>query len=151
MNGEIRLEFVDTNIFVYAYDLSAGKKHETALDLVRQLWDSRQGCISIQVLQELFESLTRKINPPLDTDLAAQIIRDLSTWQTVVPGIEDVLQAIGITLRYKISFWDAMIIQSAIHVGCKQIWSEDLSDRQIYDQVRIFNPFVITEHKTPSG
>jgi len=151
MSDEIKLEFVDTNIFVYAYDLSTGKKHETALALVRQLWDSSQGCISIQVLQELFVSLTKKVNPPLDTELAAQIIRDLSTWQTSVPGKEDVQQAIEICRRYKISFWDAMIIQSAIHVDCKQIWSEDLSETQIYNHVRIINPFVIAENKTPTG
>lgn len=148
MSDEIKLEFVDTDIFVYAYDLSAGKKHETALELVRQLWISSQGCISVQVLQELFVSLTKKVNPPLDTELTAQIIRDLSTWQTYVPGKEDVHQAIEICHRYKISFWDAMIIQSAIRIGCRQIWSEDLSETQVYNQVRIINPFVIAENRT---
>jgi len=144
MNDETKLEFVDTNIFVYAYDSSSGKKHETAQALVTKLWKSQSGCISVQVLQELYVSLTKKVNPPIDNDLAAQIIRDLSTWQTYVPGGEDVLQAIEICRRYKISFWDGMIIQSAKCCGCNQIWSEDLNDAQNYDQVRIVNPFVIT-------
>ena len=151
MGDEIELEFVDTNIFVYAYDLSTGEKHKTALALVKQLWDSHQGCISIQVLQELFVSLTRKINPPLNTEIAAQIVQDLSTWQTYVPGKEDVLQAIEITKQFNISFWDAMIIQSAIRAGCKQIWSEDLNDTQIYGQARILNPFAIPKYRTPAS
>jgi len=150
MNDEIKLEFVDTNIFVYAYDRSAGKKHETALALIRQLWDSGQGCTSIQVLQELFVSLTKKANPLLDPKLAAQIIRDLSTWHTHVPGTEDVQQAIEVCQQYRISFWDAMIIQSAKRIGCNRIWSEDLSATQIYGQVSISNPFVSAENKTPA-
>ena len=151
MSDEIKLEFVDTNIFVYAYDVSAGKKHETAKNLVGQLWKSQSGCISIQVLQELYVSLTKKVNPPLDIDHAAQIIQDLSTWQMYVPGKDDVLQAIEICRRYKISLWDAMIIQSAKCCGCKQVWSEDLSETQIYDYIRILNPFVMNENKTPAG
>jgi predicted nucleic acid-binding protein len=144
MNDETKLEFVDTNILVYAFDSSSGKKFEIAQALVKQLWKSQSGCISAQVLQELYVSLTKKANPPMDLDLAAQIIRDLSTWQMNVPGGEDVLQAIEICRRYKISFWDGMIIQSAKSCGCNQIWSEDLNDSQIYDRVRIVNPFVIT-------
>ena len=65
MSDEIKLEFVDTNIFVYANDAAAGKKHETAKKLVGQLWKSQSGCISIQVLQELYVSLTKKVNPPV--------------------------------------------------------------------------------------
>ncbi len=148
MSGEINLEFVDTNIFVYAYDLSAGKKHITALALVRRLWDSGQGGISIQVLQELFVNLTRKVNPPLEIEIAAKIIRDLSTWHMIIPGIEDVRQAIEICQLYRISFWDAMIIQSAERAGCKQIWSEDLNSSQVYGQVGVFNPFVQVENRT---
>jgi len=150
MSDEVELEFVDTNILVYAYDSTAGKKHETAQGLVKQLWKSQCGFISIQVLQELFVSLTRKIDSPLDIDLATQLIRDLSTWQMCVPDKDDVLQAIEICRRYKISFWDAMIIQSAKSGGCKKIWSEDLSEAQTYNQIRIINPFTITENKTPA-
>jgi len=147
MSDEIKLEFVDTNILVYAYDSSSGKKHETAQSLVKQLWDFQSGCISVQVLQELFVSLTKKVNPPVEMDTAVQIIRDLSIWQTHVAGKEDVLQAIEISRRYKISFWDAMIIQSAKRCGCKKIWSEDLSSAQTYDQVQILNPFIFPGNK----
>jgi predicted nucleic acid-binding protein len=147
MSDEAKLEFVDTNIFVYAYDSSAGKKHETARALVKQLWESQSGCISVQVLQELFVSLTRKVNPPIEIDLATQIVRDLSTWLTYFPGREDVLQAIEICQRYKISLWNAMIIQSAKRCSCKQIWSEDLSTSQTYDHIQILNPFMLAENK----
>ncbi len=147
MSDETKLEFVDTNILVYAYDSSSGKKHETAQALVKKLWESESGCISVQVLQELYVSLIKKVNPPIDIDLVAQIIRDLSVWQTYVPGKEDVLQAIEISRRHKISFWDAMIIQSAKRCGCKQIWSEDLSSSQTYDYIQIINPFMLTGNR----
>ncbi len=57
--------FVDTNLFVYAHDESAGHKRETARGLIEGLWESREGCASVQVLQELFVKLTRKVPKPL--------------------------------------------------------------------------------------
>jgi predicted nucleic acid-binding protein len=64
MSGDTsELVFVDTNVLVYAYDLSAGEKHERARELVEELWRTRQGCISVQVLQEFFVNVTRKILP----------------------------------------------------------------------------------------
>jgi predicted nucleic acid-binding protein len=63
MSGNYR--FVDTNVLVYAHDDSAGAKRDQARLLVEQLWDSREGCLSVQVLQEFFVTVTRKIARPL--------------------------------------------------------------------------------------
>ena len=66
---------------------------------------------------------------------------DLAVWQVHRPGAEDVLDAIRLQDRYQTSFWDAMIIASAIQLGCQTIWSEDLSTGQVYDTVTVTSPF----------
>jgi len=65
-------QFVDTNILVYAHDDSAGAKRDRARALVEQLWESRDGCLSVQVLQEFFVSVTRKIAKRLDAETAKE-------------------------------------------------------------------------------
>jgi predicted nucleic acid-binding protein len=135
------LQFVDTNILIYAHDRSAGEKHRCARDLVRGLWQSGEGCLSVQVLQEFYVNVTQKVAKPLAPEVAAQIIADLSVWQVHRPGAEDVLDAIRLQDRYQISFWDATIIASAIQLGCRTIWSEDLNPGQVYQTVTVANPF----------
>lgn len=135
------LQFVDTNILVYAHDTSAGAKRDRAARLLEELWESRSGCLSVQVLQEFYVSITRKVANPLDSNTAAQIVADLSVWQVHAPVAADVLAAIEIQRRYGVSFWDAMILQSAVRLGCKIVWSEDLSGGQVYDGVRVIDPF----------
>ena len=135
------LQFVDTNVLIYAHDLSAGHKHTCARDLVRELWGSGQGCLSVQVLQEFYVNVTQKVAKPLAPEVAAQIIADLSVWQVHRPGVEDILDAIRLQGRYQISFWDAMIVTSAIQLGCRTIWSEDLKPGQVYQTATVANPF----------
>lgn len=141
MSEPKNLQFVDTNILIYAHDRSAGEKHIRARDLVSELWQTGEGCLSIQVLQEFYVNVTQKVARPLAPEAAAQIIADLSVWQVHCPGVQDVLDAIGLQARYRISFWDAMIVASALQLGCKTLWSEDLNPGQSYDQVRVLNPF----------
>ena len=135
------LQFVDTNILIYAHDRSAGDKYTRARDLIRELWQSGKGCLSIQVLHEFYVNVTQKVAKPLTPDVAAQIIADLSVWQIHRPGVEDVLDAIRLQSRYQISFWDAMIVASAIQLGCRTIWSEDLNPGQVYNTVTVTSPF----------
>ena len=141
MSGSEDLQFVDTNILIYAHDHSAGDKHTRARDLIRALWQSGEGCLSVQVLQEFYANTTQKVAKPLKADVAAQIIADLSVWHVHRPGVEDVLDVIRLQDRYQTSFWDAMIVASAIHLGCHTMWSEDLSTGQVYDTVTVASPF----------
>lgn len=141
MNDGDGRQFVDTNVLIYGHDVSAGEKHRQAATLIQKLWHDRQGCLSIQVLQEFYVNVTKKVARPLTTPDAIQIISDLSTWQVHSPSPADVLQAIRLQERYQINFWDAMIITSASRMGCKVLWSEDLSPGQTYDQVMVANPF----------
>ncbi len=135
-----RRQFVDTNIILYAYDCSDPVKHQKAAALLRGLWDSGLGCISIQVLQELYVNLTRKVPHPLHPDQARQIISDLGRWRHHVPGLDSLIKAVDIQQRYQISFWDAMIIGSALKLRCSVLWTEDLSHGQDYDGVKALNP-----------
>jgi predicted nucleic acid-binding protein len=139
MSGSRR--FVDTNILVYAHDSSAGAKQERARSLLEQLWDTGDGCLSVQILQEFFVTVTRKIPKPLDVAAATEIIADLSRWHVHVPAADDVLGAIGLHQRTGISFLDAMMVRSAVEIGCGVIYSEDLNNGQLYEGARVENPF----------
>lgn len=141
MEDNIGLQFVDTNILVYAYDVSADKKHEIAKELLKELWDTRRGCLSTQVLQEFYVTVTKKVKKPLSPSQASQIISDLGVWKLDTPDVGDILEAIKISQRYIISFWDSLIICSAINLNCDIIWSEDLNPEQYFDKVKVINPF----------
>jgi predicted nucleic acid-binding protein len=142
MSADVSLSFVDTNVLVYAYDRSAGPKREAALALLNRLWEDRSGCISIQVLQEFYVTMTRKVPLPLSAAEARRIVRDLGCWRLHAPDVKDVLDAIDLQQRFGLSFWDGMIIQSALHLECETLWSEDLSHGQWYESTRVKNPFM---------
>ncbi|TCJ20267.1 PIN domain-containing protein [Rubrobacter taiwanensis] len=133
--------FVDTNLFIYAYDESAGEKRERARALVAQGWEQRRGCVSVQVLQELYANLTRKVAKPLPPERARQIVQRLLRWRVHTPPPEEVLRAIDLHRQADISFWDAMILTSARSLGCKALYSEDLNAGQSYGGVVVINPF----------
>jgi len=135
------LQFIDTNVLIYAHDVSAGQKHYRARQLIQDLWQSEEGCLSIQVLQEFYVNVTQKVAKPLPAETAAQIITDLSVWQIHCPGAQDILEAIHLQKRYQMSFWDAMILASAAQMGCQILWSEDLKPGQAYGQVKLQSPF----------
>ena len=142
MKGEKRRQFVDTNILVYAHDASAGEKHIKAKKLITDLWNSREGCLSIQVLQELYVTLTKKVAYPLKPEIAADIINHLGQWVIHTPDVDNILKAIDIQQQFNLSFWDAMIVCSAKSTNCDILWSEDLNTGQIYEGVKVINPFV---------
>lgn len=133
--------FLDTNILVYAYDRSAGQKHELAAQLMEACWENENGCLSIQVLQEFFVTVTRKIAKPLDYQTARQIVADLAQWRLHAPNASDLLQAIDLQQSHQLGFWDAQVIQSATSLGCKQVLSEDLNHGQMFGEVQVINPF----------
>jgi predicted nucleic acid-binding protein len=133
--------FVDTNIFVYAYDDSAGKKHNRALEIMEELWITGRGIISTQVLQEFFVAVTRKIPNPVEPGRAKGIVEDYLKWRTVFITGGTILDAIDIHGGYKYSFWDSLIIASAFEGGAKIILSEDFSFRHKIKGIEIRNPF----------
>ena len=140
--------FVDTNILMYAHDATAGAKHERARDLVEELWRTRSGVVSTQVLQELCVNLRRKAGQPLDMKNTREIVTDYLSWEVVVNTGESILEAQEIENRHGISFWDALVVQAAESSGAAVLYSEDLSDGQRYGSVRVVNP--LAAGRTPS-
>lgn len=134
--------FVDTNILVYANDTSAGDKHEKAKKIVADLWASGLGVLSTQVLQEFYNAVTRKVPKPLPIEQARKQVSDLSKWELVVVGVDDILDAIDIQERHGFSFWDCLIISTAVTGDAKVLMTEDLSDGQDIRGVRVTNPLI---------
>ncbi len=134
--------FVDTNILMYAHDKSAGPKHQRARSLVEDLWHSRSGVISTQVLQEMCVNLRRKAGIPLDLRATRDLVIDYLSWHVVVNGPESVVEALDLEERYQISFWDALVIRAAQASGAEVLYSEDLSHGRQYGSVRVMNPFI---------
>ena len=135
-------EFVDTNIFLYAYDLSDAGKRQKAQALIAHLWETGRGCISIQVLQELYVNLTLKIPRPLTPQVATQIISDLGQWRLHIPERSSLIEAVNIQQRHQVSFWEAMIICSAKELDCITLWTEDLNPGQRYEGIDVVNPLL---------
>jgi predicted nucleic acid-binding protein len=133
--------FVDTNVLVYAHDADAGRKGAVASALVRDLWESRRGVLSTQVLQELYVTLTRKIAKPLAARHAREIVEAYAAWEIVAIDARDVVRASTVEASNRISFWDALIIVAAGKARAARILSEDLSAGQAIEGVRIENPF----------
>lgn len=132
--------FVDTNVLMYAHDAAAGEKHARAKTLVEELWETRAGVVSTQVLQELAVNLRRNAKKPLDARATRDIVSDYLAWQVVVNGGDSILEALDLEARYQISFWDALVVQAAQASGAEILYSEDLSDGQAYGTVRVINP-----------
>lgn len=145
MNAEPQREFVDANILVYAFDSSAGRKQQGAHALLERLWDSNTGCVSVQVLQEFFVTVTKKVAKPLTVEEAALRTREFAAWRVFAPKADDVLAAISLHAQAKIAFWDAMVVLAAAESGCDVLWTEDLTDRQRLRGVQIRNPFTLPE------
>lgn len=133
--------FLDTNILIYAYDVSARKKHEVAKGLLIQLWESGLGVISTQVLQEFFVVSTRKIPNPMDIQRAEDIVSDLLKWEFVICDGDSILKAITLHRRYHFSFWDALIIAAALKANAAFLYSEDLTHGHSVEGLEIKNPF----------
>jgi len=133
-------QFVDTNILMYAHDVSAGAKHQRAKALVEELWRTRLGVVSTQVLRELCVNLRRKAGRPLALKATRDLIADYLSWPVMVNTGESILEALEFEDRYRISFWDALAVQAAQASGADILYSEDLSDGQTYGAVRVVNP-----------
>jgi predicted nucleic acid-binding protein len=132
--------FVDTNILVYAHEPTPGIKHERANSLVEKLWETGDGVLSTQVLQELCFNLRRKTAKPWTVEETRSLMEDYLDWQIVVNTPDSVIGALTIEARYQISFWDALIVHAAERSGAAILYSEDLADGQTYGSVRVVNP-----------
>jgi predicted nucleic acid-binding protein len=132
-------EFVDTNVLVYANDAAAGGKYYIASELVERLSLERRGVLSSQVLAELYSIVTRKLRIPAAE--AENILESLGHWPLHQPAHADLIRASRLHRRFQVQWWDALLINSAIELGCTTLWSEDLNHGQQYGPVTVRNPF----------
>jgi len=132
--------FVDTNVLIYAHDVDAKAKHETARGILRELWSQRTGVLSVQVLQEFYVNVTRKIATPLSKNEARRVVNSYAIWCTETTPAE-IATAFRIEDESRIGFWDALMVAAAAKSGAGRILSEDLNARQTIAGIRIENPF----------
>ena len=135
MNAEI---FIDSNVFVYAHDREAGQRHIRAKDLIESLWQERRmPWLSVQVLQEVHVNLVKK---GIAVEHSARIVSRYLSWRVVDNTRQLFQQALGVQQRWKLSFWDSMIVAAAQRANVPELWSEDLNEGQDYGGVRVVNP-----------
>jgi len=132
--------FVDANVLIYAHDVDSKSKHATAKNILRELWTERTGVLSMQVLQEFYVNVTRKIRSPLPRDSARLVVTSYSIWCMETTPAELSL-AFRIEDESRIGFWDALIVAAAVKSGATRLLSEDLNPGQKIAGLRIENPF----------
>jgi predicted nucleic acid-binding protein len=132
--------FIDTNVLIYAHDKDAGAKNEAAKAHLRELWSERTGVLSVQVLQEFYVNVTRKIATPLSRESARSVVNSYAIWCGETTPAE-ISAAFRIEDESGIGFWDALIVSSAVKCGATRILSEDLNAGQRVGGIVIQNPF----------
>src|SRR5579859_5171346 len=133
--------FVDTNVLVYAVAGDDARRSPVAQKLVRELMAAQVFRTSIQVVQELFVTLTRKVRKPLTAEQAARYLDQIAAWPVIVLDYRAMRDAIELSASAKVSFRDALIIVAAARSGAKRLYTEDLQDAQEIFGVEIVNPF----------
>jgi predicted nucleic acid-binding protein len=131
--------FVDTNVLLYAVDRSDPGKHTAALAWRAQLWKTRTGRTSYQVLQEFYTNVLKKW--PSAAAAAQAEVRDLFAWRPVAVDGPLLERGWKVQNRYRLSFWDAMIVAAAQHTGSQYLLTDDLQPGQNFDGVIVLDPF----------
>jgi predicted nucleic acid-binding protein len=131
--------FFDTNVLVYADDRAAPAKQRRALDLIAEHRRARTGVVSLQVLQEYFVTVTRKLH--LDPRIARRKVELIAEFDVASLEIADILAAIDLHRLHGVSFWDALVLRAAKQAGCSILLSEDMQGNREIDGVQIVNPF----------
>lgn len=133
--------FVDTNLLVYAHDLSETDRRPVAQASLDDLWRTRTGTLSTQVLSEFYVVATRKFDPPMARRAAREVVGAYSAWPVVQVDAALILAASTLEERHTLSFWDALIIEAAARSGARRLLSEDLQAGRRIRGLTIENPF----------
>lgn len=133
--------FLDTNLLVYLFDGDAPAKQERARALLADPGLAGKLLISVQVLQEFYVTVTRKLAHPLDPGMAYRAVQDLTALTVVPTDASLVLLAIARSRKDQLSFWDALIVEAAISGGADRLLTEDMQDGRVHESLRVENPF----------
>jgi len=137
--------FVDTNILVYARDAGEKRKQPIAARCLEQLWRTRTGRTSMQVLSEYYLTVTRKLKPGMDREAAWNDVTAFLSWMPQAVDRETLVRAHETEGRYRTSWWDSMVVAAARLQGCQILLSEDFQDGMIFfGQLQVRNPFKLS-------
>jgi predicted nucleic acid-binding protein len=131
--------FFDTNVLIYADDKAAPAKQRRALELVAEHRRARTGVVSLQVLQEYFVIVTKKLR--VDAAIARRKVELLAEFDVAAPELADILAAIDLHRLHSFSFWDALVVRTAKQAGCTVLLTEDMQGMRDINGLRIMNPF----------
>ncbi len=137
------LVFVDTNVFVYARQSNEPLKQPLAERWLESLWRDQLGRTSIQALNELYVTLTQKIDPALAEEEAWGYVRSFMTWDPQPVDAALTMRAREIKRRYRLSWWDSLIVAAAQAQNCTLLLTEDLQDHAVFGGVTVRNPFTL--------
>ena len=137
MNAE--LKFVDTNVLVYLFDGDSPDKQARARELLGE--EVENIVLSAQVLGEFYVTVTRKLSNPLGADMARKVVDDLCAFQVRPLHTALVRTAASRCGESKLSYWDALIVETAIDAGAAVLLTEDLQHGQVFNGLRVVNPF----------
>jgi predicted nucleic acid-binding protein len=132
--------FIDTNVLLYAG--SGATEDQAKKAIARQVLAQADIGFSAQVIREFYYAAVRKERLKITHDEAVLILEALSAFPVLPISRDLVLRAVALTVRYRLSYWDAAIIVAARQLGCDTLYSEDLNHGQDYDGVKVVNPFV---------
>jgi len=132
--------FFDTNILVYLFDAGSPAKQRQARSLLDKHTREGETLLSTQVLQEFYVAVTRKLATVLEPEVAYEAVKELAVMPTVRVDTPLILSAIQLSRQHQLSFWDALIIQSALQGGASTLYSEDMQHGQTFGALTIENP-----------
>ena len=142
--------FVDTNVFVYARDAASPQKQVAAKEWLARLWREQSGRTSMPVLSELYVTLTRELRPGLSTEDAWDDIEALLAWDPLPVNREVLARAHALAKRFRLSWWDGMVVAAAELQNCDTLLTEDLQDGMRFGQVTVRNPFNFDVAESPA-
>jgi predicted nucleic acid-binding protein len=135
--------FLDTNVFVYSFDMSSPKKSAQATKLIRTAIETRGGIVSYQVVQEFFNVALRRFSKPMSSVDAEQYLSTTFRPLLSVHSSQALYgEALRVGARFQLPWFDSLIVASAIEGECDVLYSEDFQDGQHIGSVTISNPFV---------
>ena len=138
----MRADFIDSNVFVYLFDHTDTRRREIARETVQRGIAEGSAVISFQVVQEVLNVTTHKMEQPLsDTDAIAFFDTVLAPLWRVYPSGELYRRAIEVKTRYRFGFYDSLIVASALESSCTRLLTEDLQDGQTIGSLTVRNPF----------
>lgn len=136
--------FVDTNILVYAHDTTEARKHKSARTWLEFLWRKRSGFLSAQVLAEFSNIALHKLKPGMKDDAVKDLVEAYEAWNPIPTNTQLLKVGLQVQTKYKLSWWDSLILAGAGATGCDYFLSEDLQDRQKIGNLIVVNPLNIS-------